>query len=166
MKLRIGLISDTHSYIDERIIEHLKSCDEIWHAGDIGNLEVTDKLKELAPIRVVYGNIDNHLARAEFPKDEIFEIQGVKFYMTHIGGKPGKYYSNVAGIIQKEKPNIFICGHSHICKVQMDSKYNCLYMNPGAAGKHGFHKVRTLLRFDISNGKLENLEVVELGTRG
>ena len=164
--MKIGLISDTHSYIDDRIISYLKPCDEIWHAGDIGDLTVTDQLKKVKKLRAVYGNIDDHEARLEFKKDEVFEIEGLKIFMTHIGGKPGRYYSGVRDQINIIKPDIFVCGHSHICKVMMDKNLNCLYMNPGAAGIHGFHHIRTLLRFDISNGKISNMEVVELGKRG
>ena len=163
--MRIGLLSDTHSHMDERIVHHLKNCDEIWHAGDIGDLKVTDELSKIAPLRVVYGNIDDHLIRSEFPLVSDFEVDGVRVVMTHIGGKPGRYASGVQSLIRQTKPQVFICGHSHICKVVMDPVNTCLYMNPGAAGIHGFHKVRTLLRFEINAGKIQNLEVVELGTR-
>lgn len=164
--MRIGLISDTHSYIDERILALLKGSDEIWHAGDIGDLSVTDALKEVAPLRAVYGNIDNHLARAEFPLHQRFSIQGLRVWMTHIGGRPGKYDPRIREALLIERPDLFICGHSHICLVKADPTIGGLYMNPGAAGVHGFHKVRTLMRFSIVEGTPTNLEVVELGARG
>lgn len=162
---RIGLISDTHSYIDDRICHHLESCNEIWHAGDIGNLSVTDRLKEVAPVLGVYGNIDNHIVRQEFPLHNKFVCEKVNVWMTHIGGKPYVYDYRIREAITKNPPQLFICGHSHICKVQMDKRLKMLYMNPGAAGKHGFHKVRTLLRFTINGANIQDLEVVELGTR-
>lgn len=161
----IGLISDTHSYIDDRILELLSGCDEIWHAGDIGDLAVTDALAEVAPLRAVYGNIDNHRIRTEFPLHDRFSVQGLRVWMTHIGGRPGKYDHRIREHLMAYKPDLFICGHSHICKVQHDPKIGGLYMNPGAAGVKGFHKVRTLLRFKIENGKPTQLEVVELGLR-
>lgn len=163
--MKIGLLSDTHSYIDDRIKKLLDPCDEIWHAGDIGDLTVTDQLKEIKPLRAVYGNIDGSEARLEFKRDEVFTIEGKKFWITHIGGKPGHYYPEARGKFSKYNPDIFICGHSHICKVQMDRSVKALYMNPGAAGNYGIHKVRTMLRFEVKDGNLFNLEVVELGTR-
>lgn len=163
--MRIGLISDTHSYIDDRILAHLESCDEIWHAGDIGSLHVTDRLAEVAPVRAVYGNIDNHKIRSEFPLNQNFNANGLKVWMTHIGGRPGKYDHRIRDHLYTVKPDIFICGHSHICKVQFDPSIQGLYMNPGAAGVHGFHHIRTLLRFSILDGKPDKMEVVELGPR-
>lgn len=163
--MRIGLISDTHSYIDDRILAHLEQCDEIWHAGDIGSLEVTDRLAEVAPVRAVYGNIDNHKIRTEFPVNQIFDADGLKVWMTHIGGRPGKYDHRIRTHLFTAKPDLFICGHSHICKVQFDPSIQGLYMNPGAAGVSGFHQIRTLLRFSIVNGKPQDMEVVELGKR-
>lgn len=162
---RIGLLSDTHSYIDDRILHHLSEVDEIWHAGDIGKIEVTDALTELAPLRAVFGNIDGDILRREFKKDLLFTIEGMRIWMTHIGGKPFKYNRDVYQRITTNPPDLFICGHSHICKVEWDKRLNMLYMNPGAAGIHGFHKVRTLLRFSIDEGKVKDLEVVELGTK-
>lgn len=162
---KIGVISDTHSYIDERILHHLGDCDEIWHAGDIGSLDVTDALAALAPVKGVYGNIDDTQVRTVFPLDLVFETEGVKVYITHIAGRPGKYPARVNRIIKDEKPQIFICGHSHICLVKKHPELDVLHINPGAAGKHGFHKVRTLVKMSIDKGKPTNLEVVELGGR-
>jgi len=151
--------------MDNRILVHLEGMDEIWHAGDIGDLSVTDALKEVAPLRVVYGNIDDHTARAEFPLHQRFMCEKVKVWMTHIGGPPYVYDYRIREPMKQDPPNLFVCGHSHICKVQMDKRLNMLYMNPGAAGRHGFHKVRTLLRFQVDGEKIQKLEVVELGTR-
>lgn len=162
---RIGLISDTHGYMDDRILHHLKGVDEIWHAGDIGDLSVTDALMSVAPMRVVYGNIDGAKLRAEFPLHQRFRLEEMRIWMTHIGGPVGRYDYRIRERMFKDKPEIFVCGHSHICKVQMDKKLGTIYMNPGAAGRHGFHKVRTMLRFNLDKGELKDLEVVELGSR-
>lgn len=162
---RIGLLSDTHSHFDNRYIKYFMECDEIWHAGDIGDLAVIDQLKKIAPVRAVYGNIDNHIVRAEYPEHNRFVLEGVDVWMTHIGGKPYVYDYRIREKIRKNPPKLFICGHSHICKVQMDKKLRMLYMNPGAAGIHGFHKVRTMLRFTLDNGNIKDLEVIELGDR-
>lgn len=162
---RIGLLSDTHSHFDERCIKYFMECDEIWHAGDIGDISVMDKLRKIAPTRAVYGNIDDHIVRAEYPENLRFVIEGVDVWMTHIGGKPYVYNKNIREEITKNPPQLFICGHSHICKVQMDKKLRTLYMNPGAAGIHGFHKMRTMLRFTLENGNIKDLEVIELGSR-
>lgn len=159
---KILLLSDTHSYIDDQILKFVKQADEVWHAGDIGNLRVTDTIKLHKPLRAVYGNIDNAEARAEFPLDNSFEVEGVTVWMTHIGGYPGKYKPRVYGELQKNKPKLFICGHSHILKVQFDKHFNLLHINPGAAGKHGFHKVRTMIRFELEAGDIKNMEVIEL----
>jgi len=142
---KILLLSDTHSHIDERILKYALQADEVWHAGDIGDLVVTDTIKELKPLRAVYGNIDDDKARMEFPLNNRFMCEGVDVWVTHIGGYPGKYNVNIREEIQNNPPKLFICGHSHILKVQFDKKLNLLHMNPGAAGKHGFHKVRTML---------------------
>lgn len=164
--MKILLLSDTHSHIDERIIKYANEADEIWHAGDIGDLKVTDTLKKIKPLRCVYGNIDDHKARLEFPLNNRFICEGMDVWITHIGGYPGKYNPTIREEINKIPPQIFICGHSHILKVQFDKKLNCLHLNPGAAGIHGFHQVRTMLRFEIIQGKIQNLEVIELGLRG
>jgi len=158
---KILLLSDTHSHIDDRILKHVKNADEVWHAGDIGDLKVTDTIKKLKPLRAVYGNIDDAKARTEFPLDNRFICEGVDVWITHIGGYPGKYNQRVIAAIYANPPKLFITGHSHILKVMTDKKTGLLHMNPGAAGKHGFHKVRTMLRFTIDNGKIDNLEVIE-----
>lgn len=162
---RIGLLSDTHGCYDEKFKKYFSECDEIWHAGDIGDISVTDELKKIAPLRAVYGNIDGHIIRREFPEHTRFSCEGVDVWMTHIGGKPYVYDWRIREKINKNPPQLFICGHSHICKVQMDKRLKTLYMNPGAAGKKGFHKVRTLLRFTLELGKIKDLEVIELGER-
>lgn len=163
---RIGLLSDTHGWLDPRVKEHFKDCDEIWHAGDIGNLQVTDELSSWKPLRAVWGNVDDATVRRTFPEHQRFALGGVRVWMTHIGGRPPRYDRNVIEELRRDPPDLFICGHSHILVVQFDPKLNCLYMNPGAAGNHGWHKVRTLLRFTLQDGKPKNLEVIELGKRG
>lgn len=151
--------------MDERILHHLKDCDEIWHAGDIGNLAVTDQLAKVAPLQAVYGNIDDHIARRTFGLNAIFESEGHKILITHIAGRPGKYPPRVYSEVMKEKPDIFICGHSHICLIKKTAMPDLLHINPGAAGKNGFHKVRTLIRMTLSPGKVDHIEVVELGSK-
>ena len=162
---KILLLSDTHSYLDDPIVKHANWADEIWHAGDIGSVEVTDKLKTIKPVRAVYGNIDNSEIRSEFPLDNRFEVAGVKVWMTHIGGYPKRYHSRIKKILQTDPPDLFVTGHSHILKVMHDKEFNLLHMNPGAAGKHGFHQIRTMLRFELDLGTIKNLEVIELGRR-
>ncbi|WKW45597.1 metallophosphoesterase family protein [Myroides sp. JBRI-B21084] len=162
---KILLLSDTHSYIDDRILHYAQQADEVWHAGDIGDLKVTTSLKKLKPLQAVYGNIDDANARLEFPLDAVFNCEGVKVWITHIGGYPGKYSTRIKEGFLKYKPDLFICGHSHILKVQFDKQFNCLTLNPGAAGIYGFHQMRTMLRFEIENSKIKNLEVIELGKR-
>jgi putative phosphoesterase len=163
--MKIGLLSDTHSYLDERILHHLSTCDEIWHAGDFGSLEVSDTLANLKPLRGVYGNIDDQSIRQIHPKVNRFKVEDLEVLMTHIGGYPGKYHPDIRAEIQHNPPGLFITGHSHILKVMPDKKLNLLHLNPGAAGRHGFHKVRTLVLFEINAGKIEKLQVVELGKR-
>lgn len=163
--MKIGLLSDTHSYFPEEVFKYFEEVDEIWHAGDIGNLAVTDKLKAFKPLRAVYGNIDDHTARNEFKETEIFEINGFRILLTHIAGRPGRYQREIDKLILETKPNLVVCGHSHTLLVQFDKRLNTLWMNPGACGTHGFHKVRTFLRFEINNGKIEKLEAIELGSR-
>ena len=162
---RILLLSDTHNHIDDDILKYARQADEIWHAGDIGNLKVTDSLKSIKPVRAVYGNIDDHIIRKEFPENNRFFCEGVAVWITHIGGYPPKYNVRVREEIKKNPPKLFICGHSHILKVMHDKKYDVLHMNPGACGKHGFHQVRTMLRFVIDGEKISDLEVIELGNR-
>jgi len=163
---KILLLSDTHSFIDDQILKFVKQADEVWHAGDIGKLEVTDSIKKLKPLRAVFGNIDDADARAEFPLDAKFEVEKVAVWMTHIGGYPNKYYQRIRDEIKINPPKIFISGHSHILKVQYDKKLNLLHLNPGAAGNHGFHKVRTMLRFELDNSEIKNMEIIELSKRG
>ncbi len=163
--MKIGLISDTHSYLDKATIGALKGTDEIWHAGDIGSPEVTDQLKEVAPVRAVYGNIDNHLIRSEWPEHVFHEVDGLRFLMAHIAGRPGSYNPKIRGWISTYQPGFLICGHSHILKVQFDHRFNLLYINPGAVGLQGFHIMRTLITFDILDGKVTNMQAVELGRR-
>lgn len=163
---KIVLISDNHSYIEDGLTEHLKECDEIWHAGDIGDLKSIEWMKEYAPVRAVYGNIDDHETRRIYPENEIFEIEGIKVFMTHIGGYPGRYRKRIIKIIQEEQPNLYICGHSHVLKIVPDRENDLLHMNPGAYGHHGFHRFRTFLKFSITDGKIHDLNAVELGLRG
>lgn len=162
---KILLLSDTHGHIDDRILSYAAHADECWHAGDIGLLKITDALKKQTPLKAVYGNIDDHNVRKEFPLNQRFFCEGVDVWMTHIGGYPGKYNHGIREEIRTNPPDLFICGHSHILKVMHDKKLNCLHMNPGACGKHGFHQVRTMLRFQIDGKKIEKLEVIELGKR-
>ncbi|WCO02438.1 metallophosphoesterase family protein [Psychroserpens ponticola] len=162
---KILLLSDTHSYIDDDILKYVKQADEVWHAGDIGDLKVCDTIKKLKPLRAVYGNIDDAKARLEFPENNRFMCEGVDVWMTHIGGYPPKYNLRTRDLIKENPPRIFISGHSHILKVMPDKRYNLIHMNPGAVGKHGFHKVRTMLRFTIDRNSIDNLEVIEFPKR-
>ena len=163
---KILLLSDTHSHIDERILHFVSEADEVWHAGDIGDLAVTDAISALKPIRAVYGNIDDHKARSSFPLDLKFDCEGMKVWITHIGGYPGKYNQRIRTEIKQNPPQIFVAGHSHILKVQWDKSIQCMHLNPGACGISGFHQMRTMLRFSIDKGTLKDLEVIELGLRG
>jgi putative phosphoesterase len=162
---KILLLSDTHDYIDKRILSYVQKVDEVWHAGDIGNLDVTDQIEELKTLRAVYGNVDGKDARVSFPEFEQFYCEQVSVLMTHIGGYPGRYTLKIKELLSKSTPKLFICGHSHILKVMQDKKYKLLHMNPGAAGIKGFHKIRTMLRFEINGDEVQNLEVIELGRR-
>ncbi|MBX2905627.1 MAG: metallophosphoesterase family protein [Taibaiella sp.] len=162
---RIGLISDTHDFLDDAVFRHFEQCDEIWHAGDFGTSAIADKLKAVKPLRGVYGNIDGNDIRAEYPEKLVFECEGVRVLMIHIGGYPGRYSATAKQAIAAYKPQLFISGHSHILKVMYDDKYQCLHMNPGAAGRHGWHKVRTLIRFVIDGIEMKHCEVIELGPR-
>lgn len=162
---RIGLLSDTHSYLDPAVLKHFSECDEIWHAGDIGDIAVLDELKKHKPTRAVFGNIDSALIRRECPLHERFMCEEVDVWLTHIGGYPKRYSPPIKEAIKKNPPKLFISGHSHILKVMYDKDLELLHMNPGAAGKHGFHQVRTLLRFTIDGSDIKDLEVIELGKR-
>lgn len=163
---KILLLSDTHSYIDTQILKFVKQVDEVWHAGDIGSLKVTDTLKALKPLRAVFGNIDDKDARSEFDLDLKFTVEEVSVWMTHIGGYPNKYNQRIRAEINQNPPKIFISGHSHILKVVYDKKLELLHLNPGAAGNHGFHKLRTMLRFELDAGNIKNMEIIELAKRG
>ena len=162
---KILLLSDTHGYIDDQILKHVKRADEVWHAGDIGDLSVTDAIRDLKPLKAVYGNIDSGDIRTEFPLNNRFMCEEVDVWITHIGGYPPNYKPGIRAQIRANPPKLFICGHSHILKVMPDKKLGLLHMNPGAVGKHGFHKVRTMLRFTIDGKKIENLEVIEFEQR-
>ena len=162
---RIGLISDTHSYLDDAVFRHFDKCEEVWHAGDFGEGEVAEKLSAFKPLRGVFGNIDGPGIRHTFPETLRFTCEQVNVLMTHIGGYPGKYAPAIRPVLQANPPQLFICGHSHILKVIYDDKLKCLHMNPGAAGKSGWHKVRTLIRFVIDGDQMKNCEVIELGPR-
>lgn len=162
--IRIGLLSDTHGYLDERIIHHLRDCDEIWHAGDFGDAGVVAALQELAPtFRGVYGNIDGTDVRRTQPLVQDFTLAGLRVLMTHIGGYPGHYAPAARPLLAAARPGLFITGHSHILRVMPDKALALLHLNPGAAGRHGFHQVRTLLRFGLAAGKVVDLRAVELG---
>ncbi len=158
---KILLLSDTHGHLDEHILKYAKQADEIWHAGDIGDLKVTDRLQEINPLRAVYGNIDSAEARLSFPLHNKFQCEQVSVWITHIGGYPGRYNPEIRQELYTNPPQLFITGHSHILKVMTDKKTGLLHMNPGAAGIHGFHKVRTMLRFEIDGKQIQNLEVIE-----
>ncbi|TDN81834.1 hypothetical protein DET49_12631 [Salegentibacter sp. 24] len=159
---KILLLSDTHSHLDDRILYYAGEADEIWHAGDIGTTDVSDELKKIGPLRAVYGNIDDAEIRKEFPLHQRFKCEDVDVWITHIGGYPGKYSPAIREQIKEEPPKLFISGHSHILKVMNDKNLGLLHMNPGAAGKQGFHKKRTMLRFQIEGDKIQELEVIEL----
>jgi hypothetical protein len=163
---KIALLSDNHSYAGEDTMRHLRDVDEIWHSGDIGDLRSIEEIRSLGHFVAVYGNIDSSDTRQIYPENQIWMCEDTKIFMTHIGGYPGKYTARVKKILQNEKPNLYICGHSHICKVIPDHDHNLLHMNPGAYGHHGFHAMRTLLKFSIDGNKILDLRVVELGRRG
>ena len=163
---KILLLSDTHGFLDDRILKYAGEADEIWHAGDIGTTSVTEELKKVNPVIAVFGNIDGTKIRQEFPLNQRFLCEEVDVWITHIGGYPGKYSPSIREEIQQNPPRLFICGHSHILKVMNDKKLGLLHMNPGAAGVHGFHQMRTMLRFKIEGKEIKDLEVIELGKRG
>jgi putative phosphoesterase len=164
--MRIVLLSDTHGYFDDRLQEHCRNADEVWHAGDIGSEKIVELLESLGKTtRIVFGNIDDTRVRSMTCEDLIFEVEGLSVFMTHIGGRPPSYPARISKIIREEKIDLFVCGHSHICMAGKNQREGNLHLNPGASGTHGFHKVRTLMRFEIQKGKVINLEVVELGPR-
>lgn len=162
---KIGLLSDTHGYLDPAIFDHFSDCDEIWHAGDIGEVELSDKLATFKPFRAVHGNIDSGSLKWDFPKYLRVTIEGLDVLMIHIAGAVGKYTPQLRRLVSEKKPDLLICGHSHICKVIRDEKFGWIYLNPGACGRHGFHQIRTILRFTLDAGRIEGLEVIELGKR-
>lgn len=164
--MRIGLLSDTHGFLDDYMLSYFKDCDEVWHAGDLGSREVAEQLEAFKPLRAVTGNIDGMELRVMYPEDLIFECGGKRVWITHIGGYPPSYQPLIRIKLDRIKPDIFICGHSHILKIMPDPKRKLLHINPGAAGHHGFHKVRTMVRFTLANGQASEMEVIELGTRG
>ena len=161
----ICLLSDNHGYLDDAVFTHFADCDEIWHAGDVGTIAQADTLAAFKPLRCVYGNVDGQDVRIVHPEHQFFEVEGVNVWMTHIGGYPGRYPAKIKETLLHFKPDLFICGHSHILKVMYDQKFKLLHLNPGAAGKHGWHKVRTLLKFTISDKKIANLVVIEIGEK-
>ena len=163
---KIGLLSDTHSFLDDKVFEYFKEVDEIWHAGDIGSMEVVEQLEAFKPLKAVYGNIDGGVLRQSFPLDLRFDCEGMDVFMTHIGGYPGRYNKRVREILEVNPPDLFICGHSHILKVMPDKTHKLLHINPGACGNHGFHKVKTIIRFSMDKGRITGMEVIELGKRG
>ena len=164
--MRIGLLSDTHGYLDPALFTYFAGCDEVWHAGDFGTIEVLDALRNFRPVRGVFGNVDGAQLRAELPQDLAWECEGVRVFMTHIGGYPGNYERRVKNELARDEPALFICGHSHILKVMRDPALGLLHMNPGAAGHHGWHLMRTSLRFSIEAEKISEVEAIELGPRG
>jgi putative phosphoesterase len=164
--LRIGLLSDTHGFLDGAVFDYFADCDEVWHAGDFGPVGILDELKNFKPVRGVWGNIDGAEVRASVPESLDWECKGMKIFMTHIAGYPGAWDKQAKATITTLRPDVVICGHSHILKVMRDKKYNLLHLNPGAAGHNGWHIMRTMLRFEIDDGKMHNVEAIELGPRG
>lgn len=165
--MKIGLLSDTHSFLDQKVLTHFSGCDEIWHAGDVGDPAVADTLEKFKSFKAVFGNIDTKEIQTRYPEDLRFTCEGVDVLMTHIGGSPPNYNSRVKKLFKEKTPDLFICGHSHILRIKKDPAYNnMLYLNPGACGNHGFHMMKTIVRFDIAGGVVSNMEVIELGKRG
>jgi putative phosphoesterase len=164
--LKIGLLSDTHGYLDPTVFVHFKSCDEIWHAGDIGDITLIDTLEKFKPLRAVFGNIDEKDLQLRYPEDLWWECEGLTLWMTHIGGAPPNYNPRIKRLLKTRVPDIFICGHSHILRVKKDPNNQMLYINPGAAGNQGFHHMKTIIRFELLRKEVRNMEVIELGKRG
>jgi putative phosphoesterase len=165
--MKIGLLSDTHSYLDPKVLEHFSKCDQIWHAGDIGDPGVLTELQSIKPVKAVFGNIDDKDMQVQWPENYRVDIEGMSILMTHIGGTPPRYNPRVKKLLAEKTPGLFICGHSHILKIGRDPALNnMLFVNPGAAGNHGFHHMKTILRFEILEGEVRNMEVIELGKRG
>jgi uncharacterized protein len=164
--MKIGLLSDTHSYLDPKVFEYFNECDEVWHAGDIGDAAVVNELEKFKPLRAVFGNIDDQSMQARYQEDFWFTCERLTIWMTHIGGAPPNYNPRIKKILKEKVPDLFICGHSHILRVKKDPANNMLYINPGAAGNHGFHSIKTIIRFEINTKIISKLEVIELGKRG
>jgi putative phosphoesterase len=165
--MKIGLLSDTHGYLDPKVVRHFQACEEIWHAGDIGNAEVADALEKFKPLRAVYGNIDDKILQSRFQEDLRFTCEQLTVWITHIGGTPPSYTPRIKKALQTNAPDIFICGHSHILRIKRDANFNnMLFLNPGAAGNQGFHSIKTIVRFEILGREVRNMEVIELGKRG
>ena len=165
--MKIGLLSDTHSHLDPKVFTYFKDCDELWHAGDIGEVRLMEELERFKPVRAVFGNIDDKTIQSRFPEDLRFFCEGLDVWITHIGGSPPKYNARVKKLLKENAPELFICGHSHILSIKRDANFNnMLYLNPGAAGNEGFHKIKTLVRFEVHEKKIEKMEVIELGKRG
>jgi putative phosphoesterase len=162
---KILLISDTHSYLEPKLQKHIAEADEVWHAGDIGNIELCENIEKIKAFKAVFGNIDDNTIKSVYPENLMFNCEHVKVLITHIGGYPGKYPTRVKNLIQQYKPQLFICGHSHILKVMFDKENNLLHINPGACGAQGFHKIKTAVRFEIENAEIKNLAIIELGNR-
>ncbi|MGZ3900798.1 MAG: metallophosphoesterase family protein [Bacteroidia bacterium] len=162
---KILLISDTHSFLEPKLIKYIEEADEVWHGGDIGTYDICEAIQKLKPLKAVYGNIDGQDIRSTYPENLIFNCEELKVLITHIGGYPGKYPARVKNLIQEHKPGLFICGHSHILKVMFDKQNNLLHINPGACGVNGFHKVKTVVRFEVDKKEIKNLAVIELGNR-
>ena len=163
---RIGLIADTHNYLDDAVFKHFDNCNEIWHAGDFGTASIAERLKQFKPVKGVFGNIDGYDIRSCYPEKLVWTCEDVNVYMTHIGGHPNKYAPGIKQQLVSGKARLFISGHSHILKIIYDDKINCLHINPGAAGNQGWHKIRTIVRFAIDGSNIKDCEVIELGRRG
>jgi putative phosphoesterase len=164
--MEIGILSDTHGYLDPKVFTAFRDCDEIWHAGDFGSLAIARQLAEFKPFRGVHGNIDDAAVRAAYPEDQRFEFEGVDVWMTHIAGYPGRYSPRVLAILKRNAPQVLICGHSHLLRVDTDRKHGqMLCVNPGAAGNYGEQLIRTVLKVEVANGEFKNMRVVELGPR-
>lgn len=164
--MKIGLISDTHGHFESSIFEYFKTCDEVWHAGDIGEGNILDTLKKFKPLKAVFGNVDTQTTQQELPENLWMECEGLRILLTHIAGAPPNYNARVKKLLSQHKPDVLIAGHSHILKVERDPNYKLIFINPGAAGNHGFHVMKTIMRFEIENKQLKNVEVIELGKRG
>jgi putative phosphoesterase len=164
--MRIGLMSDTHSYLDPRVLEAFADCDEVWHAGDLGTAAVAEEIERVKPLKAVWGNIDGPELRGRFPEELRWRCEGVSFFMLHITGYPGRWSKGLAQKLRADPPDVVIGGHSHILKIVRDPKLGLLHLNPGACGHHGFHQMRTVLRFEVKDGKLAGMQIVELGLRG